>query len=220
MAFGGFPEDALTFYEGLEADNSKAYWTEHKATYETKILAPMKQLVAAVAPEFGPLTIFRPYRDVRFSKDKAPYKTNIGAAGDTEGGASVYVGLSADGLFAGSGYYRMAKDQLERYRVAVDRDATGDALVMAVKDVEAAGYEVHGDGLKTAPRGYPRDHPRVELLRMTGVYAGRQFPVARWLHTKACLERVVGAWKAVRPVTAWLDSHVGPSTLPPDEARR
>ena len=220
MGFGGFPEDGLTFYEGLEADNSKAYWTEHKATYETKILAPMKELLAAVAPEFGTLSIFRPYRDVRFSKDKAPYKTNIGAAGDTDGGASVYVGLSSAGLFAGGGYYRMAKDQLERYRGAVDGQRSGDALVMAVKEVEAAGFEVHGDALKTAPRGYPRDHPRVELLRHTGVYAGRQFPVARWLHTKACLDKVVGAWKGVRPVTAWLDQHVGPSTLPPDEARR
>ncbi|HVE95313.1 MAG TPA: DUF2461 domain-containing protein [Acidimicrobiales bacterium] len=219
MAFRGFPEEALEFYEGLEADNSRTYWTDRKATYDTAVLGPMRDLVALVAAEFGELKIFRPYRDVRFSKDKAPYKTNIAAAGDTPGGASVYVGLSADGLFSGSGYYRMAKDQLERYRRAVDDDRTGDDLTAAVKEVEAAGFEVHGSALKTAPRGFPRDHPRIELLRMTGVYAGRQFPVAKWLHTKACADKVVAAWRGVRPVTDWLDTRVGPSTIPPEGRR-
>jgi len=219
MAFRGFPEEALEFYEGLEADNSKTYWTDHKATYDAAVLAPMKELLALVAAEFGELKIFRPYRDVRFSKDKAPYKTNIAAAGDTPGGASLYVALSADGLFAGSGYYRMAKDQLERYRRGVDGDRAGGELVAAVNEVESAGFDVHGDALKTAPRGYPRGHPRVELLRHTGVYAGRQFRVAKWLHAKACADKIVEAWRDVRPVTAWLDAHVGPSMLPPEGRR-
>jgi len=78
-AFKGWPAEAFDFYEGLEADNSKTYWTEHKATYDEKVLAPMVDLLAELEDEFGPTKVFRPYRDVRFSADKSPYKTNLGA---------------------------------------------------------------------------------------------------------------------------------------------
>ncbi len=111
MSFEGWPEDALDFYDGLEADNSKAYWLAHKDVYETCVLAPMAALLAELEPEHGETKIYRPYRDVRFSKDKSPYKTAIGAhVGDG------YIQLSAAGLAAGSGMYGMATDQLERYR--------------------------------------------------------------------------------------------------------
>ena len=100
MPFEGWPEEALEFYEGLEADNSKAYWTEHKAVYEDEVLRPMTDLVEELAAEFGEAKIFRPYRDVRFSADKSPYKTHIGALLGTG-----YVQLSADGLAAGDGMY-------------------------------------------------------------------------------------------------------------------
>src|SRR5579862_3685858 len=79
MAFSGWPEEALDFYDGLAADNTKTYWTEHKAVYEDKILRPMAELTEELAAEFGEPKIFRPYRDVRFSRDKTPYKTHIGA---------------------------------------------------------------------------------------------------------------------------------------------
>src|SRR5262247_2221276 len=120
MAFRGWPMEALDFFEGLEADNSKTYWTEHKATYDEKVYAPMAALVADLEPEFGSGKIFRPYRDVRFSADKTPYKTNIGAIiGDG------YVQLTAAGLSAGNGMHMMAPDQLTRYRAAVAADSTG-----------------------------------------------------------------------------------------------
>src|SRR5260370_17112666 len=79
MSFQGWPEEALDFYEGLEADNSKAYWTTHKAIYEEKVRGPMAELLEELAPGFGETKIFRPYRDVRFSPDKSPYQTHIGA---------------------------------------------------------------------------------------------------------------------------------------------
>lgn len=77
--FRGWPAEALEFYEGLEADNSKAYWTAHKDVYETVVLSPMKAIPAALAPEFGDGKVLRPNRDVRFSTDKSPYKTHIGS---------------------------------------------------------------------------------------------------------------------------------------------
>ena len=79
MTFSGWPEEALDFYDELAADNTKTYWTANKAVYEEKILRPMADLTEELAAEFGEPKIFRPYRDVRFSPDKTPYKTHIGA---------------------------------------------------------------------------------------------------------------------------------------------
>ena len=79
MTFSGWPIEAVEFYEGLEADNSKVYWQEHKAVYDRFVKAPMEELLAELADEFGAGRLFRPYRDVRFSADKTPYKTNCAA---------------------------------------------------------------------------------------------------------------------------------------------
>ena len=124
MAFSGWPEEALDFYDGLAADNSKSYWTEHKAVYEDKILRPMTELTEELAAEFGEPKIFRPYRDVRFSRDKSPYKTHIGAVIGGRG----YVQLSAEGLGAGAGMWQMSPEQLARYRAAVADDIPGGEL--------------------------------------------------------------------------------------------
>jgi uncharacterized protein (TIGR02453 family) len=214
MAFHGWPAEALDFYEGLEADNSKAYWTANKAVYEEKVLGPMTELVEELAPEFGEAKIFRPYRDVRFSKDKSPYKTNIAAVvGDG------YITLSVNGLGAGSGMYMMAPDQLDRYRRAVDGDAAGAELERVISGIERHEISVHGhDVLKTAPRGYPADHPRIELLRYKGVIAWKEWPVEPWLGTPAAKDRLVAFLAACQPLCLWLGANVGESTAEP--ARR
>jgi uncharacterized protein (TIGR02453 family) len=148
MAFSGWPEEALDFYDGLAADNTKTYWTANKAVYTDKILAPMTELTEELAPEFGEPKIFRPYRDIRFSKDKTPYKTHIGARV-----GSGYVQLSAEGLAAGDGMYGMAPDQLDRYRQAVAGDHTGGELEEIIAAVEKHDIGVSGrDVLKSAPR--------------------------------------------------------------------
>jgi uncharacterized protein (TIGR02453 family) len=208
MAFSGWPDEALEFYEGLVADNSKIYWTRHKQTYDDCVLGPMSELVAELAPEFGEAKIFRPYRDVRFSKDKTPYKTHIGALV-----GSGYVQFSAQGLAAGDGMYHLAPDQLERYRQAVADDRAGPQLTKVIAEVEGQGIEVHGqDPLKTAPRGYPADHPRIDLLRCKGLIAWQQWPAAEWLGTAAAAGRITGFLRAARPLSTWLTAHVGSST--------
>jgi uncharacterized protein (TIGR02453 family) len=208
VAFRGWPAEALEFYEGLEADNSKSYWTEHKDTYERHVYAPMVELLAELEPEFGAGKIFRPYRDVRFSADKSPYKTAIGATLERGG----YVQLSARGLAAGSGMYMMAPDQLARYRRAVAEDATGEPLQAIVARLRGRGSDVTGhDRLKTAPRGYPNDHPRVELLRYKGVVVWKEWPAAAWLGTASAKRRLVEFLRAAVPLNEWLATHVGPS---------
>ena len=211
MAFKGWPAEAIEFYEGLEADNTRAYWQDHKKEYEELVKAPMVELLAELAGEFGEGKIFRPFRDVRFSKDKSPYKTAIGATLERGG----YVQFSAHGLAAGTGYYVMMPDQLEQYRRAVDDDKSGEELAGIAAVLRKARIDVTGhDTLKTAPKGYPKDHPRIELLRHKGLIAWKQWPVAAWMGTAKARQRLVDFYIAARPLTNWLDTNVGPSATP------
>jgi uncharacterized protein (TIGR02453 family) len=205
MAFGGWPAEALEFYEGLEADNSKSYWTSHKADYEDKVLRPMTELAEELAPEFGEPKIFRPYRDIRFSPDKTPYKTHIGATI----GRTRYVQLSADGLAAGAGMWQMDPAQLTRYRAAVAADA-GAELEKVVAAIERAGIEIHGHGaLKSAPRGYPPDHPRITLLRYKGLTAWQHWAPEPWLQTPSAAGRLFSFFRTTAALSVWLTSNVG-----------
>jgi uncharacterized protein (TIGR02453 family) len=209
VTFRGWPIEALEFYEGLTADNSKTYWTAHKAVYDQQVQAPMVDLLAALEPEFGPGKIFRPYRDVRFSADKSPYKTHLGAWLEQGG----YIQLSAEGLAAGCGMWQLAPDQIERYRRAVADDRTGGDLTALIATIERGRVGVHGHGsLKSAPRGYPKDHPRLDLLRHKGLTTWKEWEPAAWLGTAAAKQRIVDFLHTSRPLREWLDKHVGPST--------
>jgi uncharacterized protein (TIGR02453 family) len=214
MTFAGFGEDAFDFYAGLTADNSKAYWTDHAETYRAAVREPMEALLAAVEPEFGPGAMFRPYRDVRFAKDKSPYKDHAGALVRREGSGGLYVQVGADGLYVGAGYYQLAPDQLDRFRRAIDDAVTGPGLERLVATLVQAGYEIGGEQVRTRPRGWPADHPRLDLLRRKGLYGGKAWAPAEWMHTKECADRVAAAWRELAPLLDWLRTHVGPSTEP------
>jgi uncharacterized protein (TIGR02453 family) len=218
MTFRGWPKEALDFYVGLEADNSRQYWLAHKAIYDESVKAPFLELSDAVEREFGPLRVFRPNRDIRFSKDKSPYKIAAAAATEGEGGAAYYVQIASGGLYVGSGYYHLMPDQLERYRVAVADERRGPKLAAAVAALRKQRYGVDSrESLKSAPRGYPPDHPRIDLLRNKGMHAGKEFGAPGWLRTKAALDRIVKTWRDAGPMNRWLDKNVGPSTLAPPE---
>ena len=209
--FSGFPEQALLFYEGLEADNSKAYWSDHRDQYERAVKAPMEALLADLAAEFGPAKLFRPYRDVRFSNDKTPYKTH--AAAVVEGQGSLYVQLGADGLYVGGGYWHTQSDQVQRLRAAVADDLSGRRLQEVLDTLD--GWEVIGERLKRLPKPHAAEHPRADLLHHKSLAAGLRFEPAEWLHEPECGTRVAQAWRQVLPLNAWLDQHVGPTSVAP-----
>jgi uncharacterized protein (TIGR02453 family) len=212
MAFHGWSVAALDFYEGLEADNSKTYWTEHKAVYDEQVHAPMLALLDDLEPEFGAGKVFRPYRDVRFSADKSPYKTSIAATI----GSDAYIQLTARGLMVGRGTWMMAPDQVARFREAVAADGSGGELTALVARLRAKQIDVGAhDELKTVPRGYPKDHPRAELLRAKGFVAHKEWPPGAWLGKPAARTRVVDLLRATEPVSIWLSTHVGESTAEP-----
>ncbi len=204
LRFAGWPVEAVEFYEGLQADNSKTYWQAHDEVYRQSVRGPMEQLLAELADEFGPGKLFRPYRDVRFSADKTPYKTTCAA---TLGRG--YVSFSADGLSVGGGLYMPDAATLQRYRTAVDREKSGNQLVGIVGDLHDAGYQTMAhEVLKTAPRGVPKDHPRIELLRYKGIAMMKTWPVGAWLGTAVAKERVVSVLRAGVPLNEWLTRYV------------
>jgi uncharacterized protein (TIGR02453 family) len=217
--FAGFPRATFAWFSGLEEDNSKAWFAAHRPTYDADVRGALEALLEEQADHFeGRLKLFRQHRDTRFSHDKSPYKTTTyGVIAERPSShAALYAQLSAEGLFAGTGYYVLATDQLARFRAAVLDDETGPELERVLEAVRAAGLETWGESLKTAPRGFPRDHPRVVLLRHKLLIAGLRLP-ADALHgipREGALTFTRETWTACAPMVGWLDAHVGPSELP------
>ena len=206
MTFEGFPDQALVFYEGLAADNSKAYWADNKSVYDECVAEPMKELLAELEPTFGTAKLFRPYRDVRFSKDKTPYKTRQYAvvhAGDQ----GLYVGIDASGIHLGGGRFQCDPDQVARLRTAVADDRTGSRLMTELAKLQKAGFQIGGDQLKRVPKPWDDTHPRADLLRHKSLIASVDHEPAPWLHTSEAKDRVVAGWKALGPLNAWLEQN-------------
>jgi uncharacterized protein (TIGR02453 family) len=208
-AFTGFPVAALDFYDDLEMDNTKSFWTAHKDTYETAVRAPMAALVAALEPEFGTAKVFRPYRDVRFAKDKTPYKTHQGAFVAAGPSTGWYVQVAAPGVRVGVGFYEASSPRLAGIRAAIDDERRGAELDTLIKRLQRTGWELGGDKLKTTPRGYDADHPRIELLRHRSMTLGRSYGFEPVIHTAELLDLVRKDWRAARPFVEWVADNAG-----------
>ena len=206
VTFTGIPMAALDFYEDLEADNTKSFWTAHKSIYDESVRGPLEALSTALESEFGPAKLFRPYRDVRFAKDKTPYKTHQGVY---FGDAAVYLHVSAAGLFVAGGYWDTSSAQVDRLRRAVADDVAGAALQRAVTAVTKAGFGLGGDTITRVPPGYPKDHPRADLLKHKSITASRELGCPAWLSTPRAKTEVAKAWRKMAPLISWLDTHVG-----------
>ncbi len=217
MSFEGFPDEGLVFYEGLEADNTKTYWTRNKASYDDDVRAPLQAMLDELAPEFGVAKVFRPYRDVRFSHDKTPYKTHQGAVITEEGrgAGSLYVQISAEGLRVAGGCWRLESDQVSRFRRAVADPVQGPRLEQEVSRLSRKGFEIAGERLTRIPAGYSADDDRVELLKHKSLHAGRTWEPAEWLHTKQALEEVRDAWREMTTLNVWLADNVGATSKEP-----
>jgi uncharacterized protein (TIGR02453 family) len=222
-SFQGFGPTVRQWFKGLEADNSRDYFAARRGFYEESIRDQMAALLTELSEEFGgELKMFRQNRDIRFSTDKSPYKTNTYGVlyGSEIAAQGLYASISATGLLAGSGYHVMAPDQLERYREAVADEREGPVLARIAVEAEREGLELWGESLATAPRGYPKDHPRIELLRRRSLSLGALMRFGRGISRDDGRQFVAMTWRAAAPVTGWLDQHVGPSTIPADRPRR
>ncbi|MEP6665625.1 MAG: DUF2461 domain-containing protein [Nocardioidaceae bacterium] len=206
-AFEGFPPEALDFYDDLEMDNTKTFWSAHKDVYDHAVAAPMRALTSALEPDFGPAKVFRPYRDVRFSKDKTPYKAHQGAFVPAGPSTGWYVQVSAPGVRVGVGFYEASSERLARVRAAIDDDRTGRELVTILAALTRKGWELGGNKLKTTPRGYDADHPRIDLLRRKSMTLGKSYGLEPVIHTPALLTKVRRDWQTARPFVEWVGAN-------------
>lgn len=209
VSFDGFGPDVLAFYAQLEDDNSREFWTSHRQVYDDQVAAPLKELAAWLEPRFGAVKLFRPHRDVRFSKDKSPYKTEAGMAVSTMS-MGLYAALNADGLFVAGGLWEASTDQARRLRAATADDRTGPPLTRVVNELRAAGWSVDGARLQRVPKPWDETHPRADLLHLKTLTGSRLNDPGSWLYTVEAAARLAEQWQSLGELSHWLDKHVGP----------
>lgn len=209
--FQGWPADAPAFLAEITADNSPEFWAANRHRHARAVDAPMRALAVELEGEFGPLRVFRPYRNRRFRPDADRYRTDAGATARSGTDGVVYgVVLSARVLSVAVGHWMFDGAQLRRYRAGIDEVGEELERVLAELDPDGGLAVVPGPRLTGTPRGHRSGHPRIDLLRLRGLQVGREWPVGGWLQTPEPLSRVRAAWRAAAPLAAWLDAHVGP----------
>src|SRR5262245_51536985 len=201
--FAGFPREAFTFFEGLASHNNREWFQTNKSDYERACRGPMQSLLAELAPTYGSGTLTRINRDMRFARGQAPYKTFIASVV----GGTYYVSLSKDGLYVGTGIYMPDGPTLRRLRAAIDEDSSGRRIAALLAALRRKRYYVGSHETSAAPRGYTDDHPRIDLLRMKDLHAGKQLSPSA-LSTRMALDRVAEAMNEVKPLSDWLKRHV------------
>jgi uncharacterized protein (TIGR02453 family) len=186
--FTGFQPDAVQFLADLAANNDRAWFQPRKAEYERLLKGPLEALCVAMADRFAAAGLpfsadparspFRIYRDVRFAKDKSPYKTNIGAAfpwiGDGEGRPAGYFHLEPGEAFVGGGMWHPEKASLDAFRRLLDTDPGRVHAVIDDRAFVATFGRLSGDRLTRVPQGYRPDHPEAEYLKLKDMTFGHR----------------------------------------------
>jgi uncharacterized protein (DUF2461 family) len=217
--FPGFSAWVFEWFAGLERDNSREYFRETRARYEVEVRGALTLMLQELSGTFGgTVRVFRQQNDLRLAPP-FPYKTRTYGVLDFAAPVRprLYADHSVRGLYSGTGYHRLASDQLSRYRAAVVDDQLGARLAETQTAARDSGLELITDSLTTVPRGYTRDHPRANLLKARSLLAGRLMTGASGIGRDDALEHVAGTWRAAMALSSWLDEHVGPSTLAPRE---
>jgi uncharacterized protein (TIGR02453 family) len=221
----GFPKQTFEFLSGIAAHNEKAWFDANWPLYEAGYVEPGKAFVAEIGPrlkaispevQFDPKvngSISRINRDIRFSKDKRPYKQHLALwfwHGDKRGWdrPGFYVHIEAGKVFLGAGMYGFDKDMLESYRQSVIHPRSGKALLAAVNEVKAKGdYSIGEKTRKLMPRGFDADPDRAEYLLYEGLTAGTEMPASAAESADfadRCVEHFANTW----PVVRWLLAEV------------
>jgi uncharacterized protein (TIGR02453 family) len=216
--FRGFPPGALEFLRELEDNNERDWFKANRRRYDELLVAPARELGEELeAAGFGRPHLFRPWNDTRFHPGP-PIKEQLGLAVGYKGAGGFYVELSLDGLFVAAGLHNPAPDQVERLRRLVADGRSAAPLLTAIASAEAAGLSLNEPDLVRAPRGYPADHPRVDLLRRRALTVSQRHRLAGWIHRPAAGARIRRQLDAAAPLVRLLRERVGPTERP--RARR
>jgi len=219
--FAGFADGEARFFRALARNQSREWFAAHRDEYDQGWLRPMQALLhearERIAPFFtredlAPPKVFRIHRDVRFSKDKSPYKTHIGGLvpiAGTGGGpgatCAVYFHVAADELFLASGQYVMDGSQLQQFRAALLDERRGNEVGRLLGKLTRAGFTVGSyDELQRVPRGFDPDHPRAALLKRKGLIVAAPPPARSLLVSRKLVDHLVAQVKRAAPLVEWL----------------
>jgi uncharacterized protein (TIGR02453 family) len=219
--FEGFSKDTVRFLSGLSRNNSKAWFEDHRADYDEHVMAPAVAFVEAIGPRLSKIdpsvravpkvngSIMRIHRDVRFSKDKSPYKDHLDLwfwSGDDKGWdkSGFFFRLTPTRLMLGAGMHGFMPPVLARYRESVLDQKKGPALAKVVAKLHGLGLEIGGETYKKTPRGVAEDHPRASLMKHSGLYAGWEAKHPKELGSRAFLDLVAKRYATMAPLHEWL----------------
>ena len=224
MTFTGFSKASLAFLAGLGDHNDKDWFEAHRAAWDEDLIPAMLALCEELAGRLLPLmpqlsfvprvggSLQRLNRDIRFSRDKRPYKTHAAAllweGAEKHSSPAVYLQIAPGQVVFGGGLYEFEEGQLDRYRKLCAQERAGERLADALAVAKKAGLEVDGPKLGRVPRGTSPEHPRAELLKHKGLYVGRTQKAGAWLHSAEVLDKAEAAAKAYAPLHAWLRDEV------------
>ena len=224
--FQGFPRQLDAFFTGLAANNNKAWFEAHRDEYEALVLFPAQDFVYELGKRMKKVvpgliadprtngSIFRIYRDTRFSKDKTPYKTHLAillweGEGKKLERPSFYFQIEPGRVYLGAGLYRFNGEQIQRYRDAVVDPRHGAALTRAMTKVADAGpYGFGGEHYKRVPRGYDPEHKMAGLLRHNGLFVGYESKTPAAIHTAKAADWCAGHFAKFAPLHKWLQTRV------------
>jgi uncharacterized protein (TIGR02453 family) len=220
--FEGFADSKATFFKRLAKKNDRVWFAAHKDEFEAGWNAPMKALLADVKDaidaryahcDLAEPKVFRIFRDVRFAKDKTPYKTHVGGlipierqgTRVTDLPIALYFHIGADETLAAAGHYMMEPPSLARFRKAVAEDARGKEVAKIIASLEKKGFRASAhESLKRVPKEFDPEHPRAELLKGKGLIV-RYPAVPASLFTKPALVKwLADASKTAAPLVEWL----------------
>ena len=222
--FSGFSPAALDFLRQLEANNNRDWFEAHKDIYQNEIVAHAPAFVSALGERLksispaieydarttGAGSMMRIYRDIRFSKDKTPYKTRIafvfwqGPLKKMENPAFGFQFNANDGELM-AGQFGFSKEMLTSYRNAVLDERLGNELLTILRSISQAGaYQIGGETSKRVPTGYDANHPRAELLRYQGLYAQIGGIPAEVLTSPTLVDVLFEHFRAISPLQQWL----------------
>ena len=221
MGFTGFSKDTLRFLSALRKNNHKKWFDAHRADYEAHYVAPAQAFISAIAPALRKLdpkitadprvggSLMRIFRDVRFSKDKTPYKGHLDLwfwSGEEKGWdvSGFFLRITPEELMLGAGIHAFSPALLKHYRAAVLDAKKGDALAKTVARLRRAGYEVGAETYKKTPKGIASDHPRATLLRHDGLNAAWEGKHPSELFAPGFVTFAAKHFKAVAPIHKWL----------------
>jgi uncharacterized protein (TIGR02453 family) len=222
--FGGFPREGIDFMKRLKRNNNRPWFEKHKDEYETLVKLPMQSLIAALQPHFEMFapefdihpkkSLFRIYRDVRFSKDKTPYKTHVAAhfvlRGKPKGveGSGYYLHIEPGEVFLGGGVYMPDGDQLKKIRTAIAAQPDRFLSILEQGQFKKTFKRLQGEKLQRVPQGYKPDHPMAEWLKYKQFFIWVEWNEARSYRGKFVTD-VAEVFKAATPLVRFLNEAMG-----------